>query len=135
MTVFFDLNVLIDIGARRAGMVASRALYDRVRQSPHHTGAFAAAGYTTLWYILRPLIGAARTRAALEEWRRRLTLLPFSEQTAALAHRLALPDFEDACQAATAFAGQCDRIATRNVRDFAQSPVLAVTPETLLTQL
>jgi hypothetical protein len=135
MNVFFDLNVLIDIGSGRAGMAMSHALYDQVRRSALHTGAFAAAGYTTLWYILRPLIGAVRTRAALEEWRRRLTLLPFNERTAAVAHRLALPDFEDACQAATAFEGQCDVIATRNVRDFAQSPIPAMTPEALLAQL
>jgi hypothetical protein len=52
-------------------------------------------------------------------------------------HAAAFPirDFEDALQAAAAMACGADVIATRNVRDYAGSPVRAVTPSALLGEL
>ena len=44
------------------------------------------------------------------------------------ASRLPLKDLEDAMQVGAAIACAADYIATRNVRDFRNSPVPAVTP-------
>jgi len=42
-------------------------------------------------------------------------------------------DFEDAVVAASALKEKCDFIATRNIGDFRNSPLKAVTPEELLS--
>ena len=44
-------------------------------------------------------------------------------------------DFEDAVVASAASAAGCERIVTRNVGDFAGSPVRAMTPEEFLAEL
>ena len=48
------------------------------------------------------------------------------------ARTLPLPDFEDAVVAAAAEATRCDVILTRNLPDFAGSPVPAIAPEEFL---
>jgi len=51
------------------------------------------------------------------------------------AHTLGWPDFEDAVVAAAAESSGCEVVVTRNVRDFRDSPVPAVTPEEYLSDL
>jgi hypothetical protein len=133
--ILFDLNVLIDVACRWQTFPASLTLYNRVVASPTHEGAFAACGYTTLYYVLNQMLSEDRSRAVLAHFRRHLTLLPLTERLAAAAHLLQMSDLEDACIAATAYEGRCDLIATRNVADFTTSPIPAKTPDEILPML
>jgi predicted nucleic acid-binding protein len=45
------------------------------------------------------------------------------------------PDFEDAVLCATASHEKADYIITRNVKDFVDSPVKAITPDELVEEL
>ncbi len=132
MKLLFDLNILIDVACRWQTFPASLDLYNRVVTSSTHEGVFAACGYTTLYYVLNQSLAEDRTRAVLLNFCRRLTLLSFTDRMAAAAHRLQMKDFEDACMAATAYEGGCELIATRNVQDFAASPIPAKTPTEIL---
>ena len=60
---------------------------------------------------------------------------PTSTASAAYAAGLPMRDFEDALQVAAAVACGADTIATRNLRDYAKSPVKADTPANLLKRL
>jgi hypothetical protein len=51
------------------------------------------------------------------------------------ARTLAIGDFEDSVVAAVAEAAGCDHILTRNVQDFADSPVPAISPTDFLRGL
>jgi hypothetical protein len=134
--ILFDLNVLLDVAYRPQRYPHSGQLYHRVVATRQHQGTFPACGYTTLYYLLRRNLPTARdARDTLLEWHQRLTLLPFTEPMALAAHRLSLPDFEDACVAITALEGHCTVIVTRNIADFQASPIPAQTPEALLAQL
>lgn len=135
MKILFDLNVLIDVACRWQSFPISLALYEHVTAEPRHNGAYAACGYTTLYYVIKQSLSEDRTRAVLAHWRAQLTLLPFHAKTAEIAHRLQMSDLEDACIAATAIAGRCDIIATRNVADFVSSPIPAHAPEDILATL
>jgi hypothetical protein len=46
-----------------------------------------------------------------------------------------MADFEDALVAALAESSRCDWVISRNIADFAGSPVPALTPEELLAQI
>ena len=135
MTILFDVNVLLDVSHRYRAYPHSLVLYRQVVTSPRHTGALAASSYTTLAYFLHREIGPHRARRVLHEWSTRLLWVPLSLRAAQAATRSPMADFEDACLALSGWEGQCDIIATRNVRDFVQAPVPALTPEALLAQL
>ena len=107
MKILFDLNVLLDVAYwpqryPRLGAVLSPA--GRHAAAPGH---LPACGYTTLYYQLRRNLPSARdARDTLLEWHQHLALLPFTDRMALAAHRLSMPDFEDACIAITALEGQ-----------------------------
>ena len=103
--------------------------------SPTDQGAFAGCGYTTLYYVMNQSLSEERTRAVLVHFCTQLTLIPFTLDIATTAQRLQMTDLADACIAASAFAGGCDVIASRNVSDFTASPIAAKTPTDLLTLL
>jgi hypothetical protein len=133
--ILFDLNIMVDVALRWQTFPVSLTLYTQVLRRPLHTGALAACGYTTLYYLLRQQLSAEDARALLDYFRRQCPLLPFTDRMAHAAHRLAMRDFEDACVAITAYEGQCDLIATRNVRDFQGAPIPAKRPEDILPLL
>ena len=60
---------------------------------------------------------------------------PTTTDSVRYAANLPMRDFEDAMQVAAAAACGAAAIATRNVRDFARSPIRAATPQTLLHEL
>jgi PIN domain-containing protein len=133
--VLFDLNVLIDVACRWQSFPDSLTLYQHMTASPTDQGAFAGCGYTTLYYIMNQIISEERTRAVLVHFCTQLTMIPFTLDVATTAQRLQMADLEDACIAASAFAGGCDVIASRNVGDFTASPIAAKTPTALLALL
>lgn len=136
MKILFDLNVLLDVAYRPQRHPHSVQLYHQLVATQQHQGTFPACGYTTLYYQLRRNLPSVRdARDTLLEWHHRLALLPFTDHMALAAHRLSMPDFEDACVAITALEGQCAVIVTRNIPDFQASPIPARTPTELLAQL
>jgi hypothetical protein len=85
-----------------------------------------------LYYIINQLLSDARTRAVLAQFCTELTVIPCTAEVITTAQRLQMADLEDACIAASTFAGGCDVIASRNVGDFHASPIVAHTPAALL---
>ncbi len=133
--MLLDTDVLIDIALdRRPHAGPSSELLDRVERG----GRRAFVAWHTLsnfYYLVTPARGDAGTRDFIAELIRFVAVAP--ADTAALRYALSLPmaDFEDAMQVAAARACGARHIVTRNVRDFARSPIPATTPREALAQL
>ena len=130
-----DTDVLIDVALdRRPHSGPSSALLDRLESG----GRRAFVAWHTLsnfYYLVTPARGAAGTRDFIAELVRFVAVAP--ADTAALRYAVSLPmaDFEDALQVAAARACGARHIVTRNIRDFARSPIPAVTPREALEKL
>ena len=133
--MLLDTDVLIDVALdRRPHSGPSSELLDRVERG----GRRAFVAWHTLsnfHYLVTPARGVADTRDFIAELVRFVAVAP--ADTAALRYALSLPmaDFEDAMQVAAARACGARHIVTRNVKDFARSPIPATTPRKALTQL
>ncbi len=133
--MLLDTNVLIDIALdRRPHAGPSSELLDRVERG----GRRAFVAWHTLsnfYYLVTPARGDADTRDFIAELIRFVAVAP--ADTASLRYALSLPmaDFEDAMQVAAARACGARHIVTRNVTDFARSPIPAATPREALAQL
>ena len=133
--MLLDTDVLIDIALdRRPHAGPSSELLDRVERG----GRRAFVAWHTLsnfYYLVTPARGDAGTRDFIAELIRFVAVAP--ADTAALRYALSLPmaDFEDAMQVAAARACGARHIVTRNVKDFARSPIPATTPREALAQL
>lgn len=134
MRVLFDLNVLIDVACRWQSFPDSLTLYQHITASPTDQGALAGCGYTTLYDVIKQILSEERTRAVLMHFCTQLSVIPLTLDVVTTAQRLRITDLEDACIAASAFAGGCEVIASRNVGDFTASPIVAQTPTALLSR-
>ncbi len=123
-----DTNVVLDmLQARQSFVGDAEAVFDMVERNAM-TGLLCATTITTLAYLAAKTVGKVE---AARQIRMLLTLFEVAPVTRAVldgALKSKAPDFEDAVLAEAASMAGADAIITRNLRDFAHSPVRAHTP-------
>lgn len=126
MRILIDTDVLLDVALDRKPHVTDSAAVLRWAAA---TGDACVAWHTltNLSYLLK---GGART--FLENLLEIVSVAPVDETDALRALSLPMKDIEDAFQAASALAWKADWIVTRNVSDYAKSPVRAISPGAFL---
>ena len=133
--MLLDTDVLIDVALdRRPHSEPSAELLDRIERGSRRAHV-AWHTLSNFYYLVTSRRGDADTRDFIAELVRFVAVA--TTDTPALRYALSLPmaDFEDAMQVAAARACGARHIVTRNVRDFARSPVPAMTPREALDQL
>ena len=135
MKVMADLNVLMDVLQRREPFFASAAALCDWGSKMGNSLAVPAHAVTTVAYIVRKTAGAKAERTALEWLLGRFELVPADTNVFRLALSLEMDDYEDAVVAASAKLSGCSFVATRNLQDFAKSPVTPVMPSEFLASL
>ena len=135
MKVLLDLNIWIDIAARRKSFPESRELL-RHLQMKHYEVCFPLSTYTTFHYILCQLLGKKPALIFCKLlYQRKVSFLPFGIGEIERAQALNFTDQEDACVAASALNHNCDLIITRDKKGFRNSPVECMTPKELLAKM
>ncbi len=132
MRVLVDLNVLLDVLQKRqphyhaSGAVLSRLVSDEVMPVvPSHA-------VTTLYYVIAKFAGRPKADEAIDWMLDRFEIAPCTKETFIRAREIAFEDYEDAVVACLAQQAGCEAVITRNVADFATSPVQALSPEEFL---
>jgi len=134
MKVLFDLNVILDVIENRPEFVQDSATaMGRVVSTRGWTACVAAHAVTTAFYILRKHLGIEQTRRALGRLLKVLSVVPASGAVLVEALDFDCDDYEDVVTFVSAAKSKCDLILTRNVADFAKSPVRAMTPSEFLS--
>lgn len=130
--ILIDLNVLLDVLQRREPHYrSSAAVLEKVLRHEEQ-GLLAAHAVTTTHYLVSRYQNREKadmtTRWLLEHF----DIATVGRAEISRANRLSWKDFEDAVVAAAAESAGCRIIVTRNVKDFRESPVLALTPDEYL---
>jgi predicted nucleic acid-binding protein len=134
MKIMIDLNVFLDFFQNRqpyynsSAQVLNRVLFGRL------TGVIPAHAVTTLHYLIAKYTGARQADEIVGWLLDRFEIASCDKAILLRARLLAFGDFEDAVLAALAEREKCSAIVTRNTKDFASSPVSAVTPSEFLSQ-
>ena len=128
MNVMFDINVVLDIVARRQPFYeSSRAAFLKVVEDGGQP-CLSVHAFATLYYLL----GTASTRKQREvamKWIFDSFAVAGLREAEVLAARgYGLPDFEDALVVAAAVTAKCRCVLTRNTRDFKGAVVDALEP-------
>lgn len=135
MKVLVDLNVLLDVIQRREPHYShSAAVLSRIAAGELE-GAVPGHAVTTIHYVVSRFDGADSANRAVDWLLARLDVVAEGKSTFLRARGLDLDDFEDAVVASAAEQARCDRIVSRNVDDFRNSSVAAVTPQELEAEL
>jgi len=132
MRFMLDLNVLLDVVQRREPFyAASAAVLSQAVEGPS-VACLPGHALTTLYYVVAKHAGQEEAGILVDWVLAHLEIVPQDRAQFIRARSLRFDDFEDAALASAAEAAGCELIVTRNVADFALSPVAAITPEELL---
>lgn len=136
MKILVDVNVIIDAIENREPFAAAAQqilLYVELKYSESYV---TADSLTNLYYVIHHLTHSKkRARDVIASTLELFHILDISESDCRLAHLANRPDFEDSILMETAHRHHLDYIVTRNAKNFAHSPVPALTPEALLAKL
>ncbi len=135
MIVLIDTDVLIDVALdRRPFSDAAASLLDAL-QKRQGEAYVAWHSISNFYYMVAPRTGAPGAKDFIRALLRFVNVSMVGTKDVLYAIHLAMADFEDALQCAAAVACQAEVIATRNFRDYRNSPVPAQSPQTVLTAL
>ena len=134
MTVTLDINVLLDVFQRRLPHYAASARVVNLVVSGTLAGVCPAHGLTTLYYLVRKHASKPDAEAAMDQVMRHFQIGNLDAAGWQAARQLPLADFEDAAVATVARTTASAFLVTRNVGDFAGSPVPAITPADFLSR-
>ena len=130
MRLLLDINVILDVIFQRPGQASSAELISSCSQQ--NQAWLAWHSVATLFYLIERQKNAKTARQSISEMLTWAQVAATRHADAVAALQMPIADFEDALQASAALACEASYIITRNVKDFAKSPVPAITPERFL---
>jgi len=134
MKVMLDLNILLDVAQGRKPFYSASAKVLSALLRDEAIGCIPGHALTTLHYILSRGSDAETADGFIDWLLARFRIIGENHGVFARARGLKMTDFEDAVVASAAEKAGCRWIVTRNPKDFAASPVAALTPEEFLAE-
>ena len=133
--ILLDTDVLIDVALdRQPHSEPASELLDRIEHGAE--AAFVAwHSLSNLFYLVAPALGGVSARDFIVDLTRFVAVAATDTDSIRYAAALPMADFEDAMQVAAARACGARHIVTRNVRDYARSPIRAVAPQEAVSGL
>jgi len=135
MKIAFDTNIVLDVLARREPFFERSQAVVRLVSEGRAQGAVTANAMTDMYYILRKHLDKEPLKAALRGVMELLEVMEVTGDDCLAALDLPMDDYEDALLACCAGNWGADCIVTRNTKDFARSPVKAMTPDDFLKNI
>jgi hypothetical protein len=129
-----DINVLLDVFQKREPHYAASAQVMSMVTSGTLVGVCPAHGLTTLYYLVRKHATKPSAENAMDSVLGHFQIGNLDAAGWQEARLLPLEDFEDAAVATVARVSASAFIITRNISDFAGSPVPAISPADFLSQ-
>jgi predicted nucleic acid-binding protein len=132
MKIMLDLNVMLDIFQERhpyysaSSMVISKVLNFEV------IGLLPSHALTTIYYLTSKYSGKQKADELIDWMLSHFEVVAAYKASFIRARSLPINDFEDAVIVSLAESANCNFIITRNITDFKESPIKALTPEEFL---
>ena len=129
MKIMLDTNIVIDILEKREPFFANSYLVLLNALENVDLCMMPVSAVTDIAYILRK---SGDVKGKLLKLSYMISLTDVTADDFNEAVKSDVPDFEDALLAACAKRNKADCLVTRNAKDFAKSPVRAITPKQFL---
>lgn len=135
MRILLDTNVVLDVLLKREPwQVEAAALWQAV-DAGSLVACVPASAITDIFYVARRLTDTTRARQAVQVCLDAFTIGSVDRAVLERAQMLSGSDFEDNVQIACAESNALDAIVTRNLRDYAASPIAVWSPAECLKRL
>ncbi len=134
MRVVPDLNVILDVLLTRHDSLECSEVLSLARSGAIEA-VLPAHALTTIYYISRKKLSDDEVRKELRGILNILTVASLDRATSLKALDSPLSDFEDAVVVETAIQVNADFIITRNLKDFVDSPIPALTSRAFMEHI
>lgn len=133
MDVFLDTDVIIDYITDRKPLSDKAEMVFALIENKKIKGHTSSLCFSNLYYLMRQQITRVKTISLLKDLAGVLNILKVDEDSIIKALNSDFKDFEDAIQYYTASDHKrIDLIVTRNIKNYKQSTLPVMTPDTLL---
>ena len=135
MRALIDTNVIMDVLFEREKFLEPAKAIWKAAEEGRLDGYISAITPITVFYVAERMKNAEHARKLVKEILAVFRICPLTETSLHAAMALAIDDYEDAAQAASAIAEGLDVIITRDANDYADLPIPALSPVKFLKQL
>ncbi|MBO5501835.1 MAG: PIN domain-containing protein [Clostridia bacterium] len=135
MKILIDTNVILDLLCDRKGFSEDAARIFKLCEVREIEGTISALSIPNIVYIMRKELDEERIQGIIRMLSSILTIEDLRGDDMLKAAALPMKDFEDALQSVCASRVKADFIVTRNIKDYAKSPVMAIKPSELLERV
>lgn len=133
--VLVDINVLIDVLAKREPFLASAVEIWSAVETGRIRGLVSADSFSTIYYLLRRASNHRTALRALRLIRDVFEIVSLDEQLINQALDSSIGDFEDAVQYVSALRGEADCIVTRDLGHFRGVEIPVLAPDAFLASI
>ncbi len=135
MRLLIDANILLDVLQKRKPYVHISSLIWKICEVGSAVGYVSSLTVASLIYVMRKELSPEKIEETLLLLKLIFQLTDLTVSDITKATEMKWSDFEDAVQSTIAERIHADCIITRNVKDFRESPVIALTPDEYLARL
>lgn len=132
MKLLIDANVLLDVLQRRELYYRDSSIIWKLCETGQTEGYVSVLTFANLVYVMRKELTPPEIEEVLKALGLIFNITELKESDLTNAAKMKWSDFEDALQSTAAERIHADYIITRNIRDFAESEVVAITPENFI---
>ncbi len=133
--VFTDSDVLLDLALLREPFYQYTQLLLHESTKNKFRLSTSSLVVANMNYILSKRLGTSNAKEKLKSITNIINILPFENDAIDFAFASKISDFEDAIQCFIAEKHNCEIIVTRNLKDYKNSTIPALTPEHFLRTL
>jgi predicted nucleic acid-binding protein len=136
ISIFIDTNILIDfLSDRKPHSNYAEKIFELANEGKLNLFT-SSHSFATTHYILKKHISEKELRSILLELLELITILPIDVEIIKKGLKSSIKDFEDSIQAYSASTlNEISYIVTRNIKDFKNSKILAITPDDFINNL
>ncbi|MCI9051929.1 MAG: PIN domain-containing protein [Lachnospiraceae bacterium] len=135
MKVLIDTNVILDVFCKRQNFYEDSAKIFKLCEIKKISGVISALTIPNIIYILRKELDAKKTKEILDNLFLIFSVIEIKADDLKKAADMEFKDYEDAVQSVCAVRVKANYIITRNIKDFTESKVAAITPTELLKRI
>ena len=134
MKLLIDGNILLDVLQRRTPYFKDSVGIWKICETKQVEGYVSALTFANLVYVMRKELNAEKINEVLKKLSLIFIFESLNVSDISTAAEMQWADFEDAIQSATAKRIRADYIITRNMKDFKNSEIMALTATEFLAK-
>ncbi len=135
MNLLIDTNIILDVLCNRKDFLSSSALVCNYCETRKITGYVSAISIPNIVYILRKELDPDKTKEIIDKLFSIFNIADLKAEDLKKAAAIRSNDYEDALQMVCASSVKADYIITRNIKDFVNSNIRAITPDEFLKNM